>query len=205
MTLNLQFALLAYIIVPNHTNTGYLTMPYTETIPDVPLDCFGSLTKHPAIAVKLSRDSTKGDSFTGTAPHLHEHVWIQSDVEPLKPIHPLDRDWSRGAESYKVTLPESEVKVPTSATFVYDHKLGWTCELGTFAMEGSVGELVGGNVTRRTKISRPQDFKVRRRLLLPPGIAACLREQRSEPSLRASVRTCRLSVRVASSFTDQRI
>ena len=163
----------------------------------------GRLSKHPRMEVKLSRDSTKGDSFTGTAPQIHNFPWIHSDVEPLKPIQPLDREWSRGAKSYTVTLPESEVRLPARSTFTYDDKLGWTCELVTFAIEGSVGELVGGNGTRRATISRTPKFRVRRQLILPPGIAACLREEGSEPSLPARVRTCRLSVRDASSFTGQ--
>jgi hypothetical protein len=177
-------------------------MSNVETISNVPLDLIGPLRKHPEMDVKLSRVPTVGDSFMGNAPLRHEFSWVHTDVEPLKPIPPRDRDWSRGIQSYTVRLPKSDVYLPAKPSFAYDDELGWTCELGADTIEGKVSESIGWNGTPREELARTQDFKVRRRLVLDPGIAAFLREDRSEQSL-PGVRTCHFSLRDASSFTGQ--
>ena len=173
-------------------------MSNTEIIPDVPLDLIGPFSQHPAMVVQLSRHPTKGGTFTGTASHLHGFSWIQTDLE-LRPIQMKDLDLSRGVQSYTVRLPESDVYLPARPSFPYDDDLGWSRDLGTDIIEAQVIESNRGNGSRPETLPHTLKLQVRRRLILESGIAACLRNERSEEPLGDSVRVCLCIVRDAGS------
>jgi hypothetical protein len=186
-----QIASLAFINSRIYLDTDCETMSNAEIITKVPLGLIGSSLEIPETFVDLSREPKDGISFIGSAFHPQGLGWIQSIVRPLETVDSHGQDPSRGARSYRITLPSAKVSLPESPSFERKNKIGWCCDLKTTAINCMVSDAKSGNGTSSSKVSRTQKCQVLRTLVLDPGIAGCLEDETSTLSPPASVRTCK--------------
>jgi hypothetical protein len=178
-----QIASLAFINLRAYFDTDCETMSNTETISNVPLDLIGPSLKIPDMFVALSRGPQDDGSFTGSTSHPHELGWIQSVVRPLESVDSLDQDPSRGARSYGVTLPSSEVTIPENPSFKRKDKVGWCCDLVTTNIDCTVSDAKGRDGLPSSEARHTQKCQVQCTLVLDPGIAGCLEDEASTPPL----------------------
>ena len=182
------------------SNTACENMSNTKIITNVPLDSIGSSISIPDTSVDLWRNPDDGDSFIGTASHSNGLGWIESVIKPLQSIDSRGQDPSRGAGSYAITLPSSNVLLPASRSFKHKPGVGWYCDLTTDSVVCTVSNDIGKGGTASDEAT--QLCQVKRTLLLEPGIAGCLVDetptrsphespkQSPSESLGTRVRTC---------------
>lgn len=192
--INLAIASLSSINVPNHFDIGCITMSKTGTITHVPFHLIRPLHSIPQTSVKMSR-SPDGNSLAGSEIHNHQLLrWIQTDVKLSNSNDPLDQGSFGRIFGCNVSVPPSEVSLPSTPLFRHEDEVGWYCELGTSDIKCAVSDAKARDGTPSNDFPRPQIFEVRRRLFLDPGIAGCLEDEAFTPtpakSPPASVRTC---------------
>lgn len=165
-----------------------------SSITNVPLDLIRPSLEIPDSPVVLSKGREDNKSFTGSAFHPNVLGWTQSVVRPMESDDSHGQDPSRGARSYGVTLPSSEVCIPENPSFQHKDKVGWCCDLVTTDIHCTVSDAKGRDGIPSSEAPHTQKCQVQWTLVLDPGIAGCLEDEtltQSHPeSPKANVRSC---------------